>query len=112
LEIIVRRRSRRRRMKATLAVLGYVCCVVGIVLSTGSEHHASFEELNLKEMEEIEKEREGLLSLVENDAAASPKLSLPKPLMVPLTLIQGAASKGAGISLSLSLPICFCDCTV
>lgn len=27
----------------------------------------------------------------------------PPPLMVPLTLIQGAASKGAGLSLSLSL---------
>jgi len=90
-------------MKATLTVLGYVCCVVGFVLS-GSGHHASasFEELNLKELE-IEKEKDGLLSLVQNDAAASP--SLPKPLLVPLTLIQEAASKGAGISLSLSLSL-------
>ncbi|XP_059435668.1 pectin acetylesterase 12-like [Corylus avellana] len=89
-------------MKATLTVLGYVCCVVGIVLSTGSEHHASFEELNLKELE-IEKDREGLLSLVENDAAVSPKPSLPKPLMVPLTLIQRAASQGA-VCLDGTLP--------
>ena len=93
-------RRRRRRMKVILTVLGYVCCVVGVVLS-GSEL-GSFEDFTV-----IEKQKEGLLSLVENDKAASPVSS--KPLMVPLTLIQGAASTGAGISLSFSL---FCVCFV
>lgn len=87
-------------MKVILTVLGYVCCVVGVVLS-GSEL-GSFEDFTV-----IEKQKEGLLSLVENDKAASPVSS--KPLMVPLTLIQGAASTGAGISLSFSL---FCVCFV
>ncbi|KAK4559562.1 hypothetical protein RGQ29_008686 [Quercus rubra] len=81
-------------MKVILTVLGYVCCVVGVVLS-GSEL-GSFEDFTV-----IEKQKEGLLSLVENDKAASPVSS--KPLMVPLTLIQGAASTGA-VCLDGTLP--------
>ncbi|KAL4603964.1 hypothetical protein ACB092_10G161500 [Castanea dentata] len=81
-------------MRVILTVLGYVCCVVGVVLS-GSEL-GSFEDFTV-----IEKHKEGLLSLVENDRAASPVSS--QPLMVPLTLIQGAASKGA-VCLDGTLP--------
>lgn len=48
------------------------------------------------------------LSLLENDAVSvSLDAAKPLPLMVPLTLIQGAASKGAGDTLFLSLSDCF-----
>lgn len=43
---------------------------------------------------EAMKARERVLSFLENDAVVSGSPS--KPLMVPLTLIQGADSKGAG----------------
>lgn len=86
-------------MRLILTVLGYVCCFAGVVL--GGSELGSFEDFTV-----IEKHKEGLLSLVENDKAASPVSS--KPLTVPLTLIQGAASKGAGISLSFSL-LCVCS---
>ncbi|KAF5455513.1 hypothetical protein F2P56_025079 [Juglans regia] len=87
------------RVIQILTVLGYAFCFVGFVLS-GSER-GSFEDFNVTELE-IETEKEGLLSLLENDAAAASP-SLPKPLMVPLTLIYGAASKGA-VCLDGTLP--------
>lgn len=86
-------------MKATLTVLVYVCCIVGLVLS-GSEHYGSLDEFNIQELE-IERRSGSLLSLPENDAVAS--LSSHQPLMVPLTLIQGAASQGA-VCLDGTLP--------
>lgn len=82
-----------------LTVLVNVCCIVGIVLS-GSDDNGAFENLYARDIEK-EKVKEGLLSFLENDAAPSP--SSPKPLMIPLTLIQGAASKGA-VCLDGTLP--------
>lgn len=43
-----------------------------------------------------------VLSLLENDAVSAKPFSSPQPIMVNLTLIQGADSKGAGLSLSYS----------
>ncbi|KAF5462319.1 hypothetical protein F2P56_018338 [Juglans regia] len=86
-------------MRVVLTVLGYAFCVAGFVLS-GSEP-GYFEEFNARELD-IEKEKEGLLSFLENHAAAESPSS-PNPPMVPLTLIQGAASKAA-VCLDGSLP--------
>ena len=78
-------------MMKVVLVVGFVCCVFGMVLS-GSDSEQGY----------FTKEKEGLLSLVENDAAvAAASTPLAEPLMVELSLINGADSKGAGI-LSLS----------
>ena len=75
-----------------IALVAFVS--VAIISTTGSETHSEAE-----------------LSFFENDAVSlSTKPSQPQPLMVPLTLIQGAAAKGAGtilllLSLSLSLSL-------
>ena len=71
----------------------FVFTLIGNVLS-GSNH--VFQDL---------KDREGVLSFLEYYAAISPSSSVTdKPLMVGLTLIQGADSSGAGTSfLSLIL---------
>lgn len=98
-----KRRGRRRRMREVLTVLGYVFCVAGFVLS-GSEP-GYFGDFNVKKLDR-EIEKESLLAFLENHAAAAASSS-PNPLMVPLTLIQGAASKAAGLSLSLSLCILY-----
>lgn len=94
-----KRRGRSRRMRKVLTVLGYIFCVAGFVLS-GSEP-GYFGDFNVKKLDR-EIEKESLLSFLENHAAAATSSS-PNPLMVPLTLIQGAASKAAGLSLSLSV---------
>lgn len=61
-----------------------VACLVSGILSFGSE--------TLSE-----------LSFLENDVVSTARpSSSSQPLMVDLTLIQGADSKGAGLSLSLS----------
>lgn len=93
------KKKKKMMMRVILTVLGYVFCVVGLALS-GSDS-VPFEDFDVRELE-MENEKKGLLASVENEAAVvSP--SSPKPLMVPLTLIQGADSKAAGLSLSLSL---------
>lgn len=91
------KKKKKMMMRVILTVLGYVFCVVGLALS-GSDS-VPFEDFDVRELE-MENEKKGLLASVENEAAVvSP--SSPKPLMVPLTLIQGADSKAAGLSLSL-----------
>ncbi|TXG63179.1 hypothetical protein EZV62_010173 [Acer yangbiense] len=61
----------------------FLCCFLsfGVVLSRSED---GFEDL---------KARESLLSYLEHDAVAEPA---PQPVMIGLTLIQGADSKGAG----------------
>lgn len=73
----------------------FVCNVIGIVLGGSNDE---FEDL---------KEREETLSMLET-GAVSPS-SPVKPLMVDLTLIEGADSKGAGTPLSYlcQIPVCY-----
>jgi hypothetical protein len=80
-------------MKQVQVLSLFVFTLIGNVLS-GSNH--VFQDL---------KDREGVLSFLEYYAAVSPSSSVTdKPLMVGLTLIQGADSSGAGTSfLSLIL---------
>lgn len=66
----------------------YLCFVIVLIRSASG----FFEDLDA---------REASLSYLENDAAAAAAMS--KPLMVPLTLIQGADSKGA-VCLDGTLP--------
>ena len=75
----------RMRSRMNLIGIAFVCLVSG-ALSLGFE-------------------TETVLSYLENNVVVPQSSSLPHSelLMVPLTLIEGAASKGAGISLSLSL---------
>lgn len=68
-------------------------------LCRSEDGFGSFEDLN---------QREGVLSFLESDAVSA---TAPKPLMVGLILIQGAAAKGAGrASILLMLWLCaeFC----
>lgn len=78
--------EKRLRMKLILIALAFVSAVI----SARSETHSL-----------------SPLSLLENDVVPVPVAAAkrssspqpqPQPLMVPLTLIQGAASKGAGES--------------
>lgn len=69
------------RMKLILIAIG-LACFVSVVICGGSETHSVF-------------------SFLENDLVAAKSSPSPQPLMIPLTLIQGADSKGAGIILSL-----------
>uniref|UniRef100_A0A2N9G6Z6 Pectin acetylesterase n=1 Tax=Fagus sylvatica TaxID=28930 RepID=A0A2N9G6Z6_FAGSY len=80
-------------MMKVVLVVGFVCCVFGMVLS-GSDSEQGY----------FTKEKEGLLSLVENDVAvAAASTPLAEPLMVQLSLIHGADSKGA-VCLDGTLP--------
>jgi len=73
-------------MKLLLVAVELACLVSGI-FSFGSESLSQ-------------------LSFLENGVVSTrPSSSQPQPLMVDLTLIQGAQSKGAGLSLSLSLSL-------
>lgn len=80
-------------MKLVLVVVVEVACLVSGILSFGSE--------TLSE-----------LSFLENDVVSTTRPSSssqlqPQPLMVDLTLIHEADSKGAGLSLSLTHSIYF-----
>ncbi|KAI4301611.1 hypothetical protein L6164_034872 [Bauhinia variegata] len=70
-------------MKLILIAIGFVCFVSGVICS-GSE-------------------REPPLSYLENDFAMARSSASPQPLMVGLTLIEGADSKGA-VCLDGTLP--------
>ncbi|KAF7804989.1 pectin acetylesterase 3 isoform X1 [Senna tora] len=71
------------RMKLILLAIGFACFLSGVI-SSGSDIHSVF-------------------SYLENDLVAAKSSSPPQPLMVALTLIQGAASKGA-VCLDGTLP--------
>jgi len=72
------------RMKLLLVAVEVACLVSGI-FSFGSQTLSQ-------------------LSFLENGVVSTrPSSTQPQPLMVDLTLIQEALSKGAGLSLSLSL---------
>ncbi|KAJ6679969.1 PECTIN ACETYLESTERASE [Salix purpurea] len=80
------------RMKQVQVLSLFVCALIGNVLS-GSSH--DFQDL---------KDREGVLSFLEySEAVSSSSPVTDEPLMVGLTLIQGADSKGA-VCLDGTLP--------
>lgn len=82
------------RMKQVQVLSLFVCALIGNVLS-GSSH--DFQDL---------KDREGVLSFLEYSEAVSSSSSVTdEPLMVGLTLIQGADSKGAGTSFFSLVPV-------
>lgn len=70
------------KMKLTLILFGFICCVSGFVLDRS--------------------ERDSVLSYIENDVVGAKSPSLSHPLMVDLTLIEAAAATRAGLSLSLT----------
>lgn len=65
-------------MKVIFVAIAFACCI-SCVISSGSEN-----------------ETHSVFSYLENDVVAAKASSAPQPLMITLTLIQGAASKGAG----------------
>lgn len=67
-----------------MAVYWCLFAALSAPLCRSEDGYGSFEDLDQKE---------GVLSFLESDAVST---NAPKPLMVALTLIRGAAAKGAG----------------